>query len=124
MGLTSSTATARGLARDEREIQRYSQCMTFAQIIDRIASSADMLRAEGVEHLAIFGSRARGDARHDSDLDVLVDIVPGRRFSLLDLSGVALLIEDATGLSTQVVLKRSAPADFTQRIAGDLVAVF
>ena len=53
-----------------------------------------------VEHLAIFGSRARGDALATSDLDVIIDIQPGARFSLLNLSGVGLAVEQATGIRT------------------------
>ena len=30
-----------------------------------------------VDKLALFGSRARGDAREDSDIDILVDFSPG-----------------------------------------------
>lgn len=37
------------------------------------------LEACGVEHVAIFGSRARGEASPDSDVDVFVEIGPGRR---------------------------------------------
>ncbi len=98
--------------------------MTRQDIIQRIKAQESCLRAEGVAHLALFGSRARGDEREDSDLDVLIDIAPGARFSLLNLSGVGLLIEDATGVPTQVALKRSAPLDFQRRIDSDLVTVF
>jgi uncharacterized protein len=56
-------------------------------------------------------------------LDVLIDISPGQRFSLLGLSGVGLLIEDATGIPSQIVLRRSIPADFAARIEDDLVEV-
>lgn len=34
------------------------------------------LRARGVTHAALFGSRARGDARPDSDTDIMIEIDP------------------------------------------------
>jgi predicted nucleotidyltransferase len=98
--------------------------MNRFDLISVIKASEAALKAEGVEHLALFGSRARGDADAESDLDILIDILPGRRFSLLDLSGVGLLIEDATGLRSQIVLRRSMPPDFAARIENDLVTVF
>ena len=45
--------------------------MKTAEITQALQRTAPALRAYGVEHLAIFGSRARGDAKPDSDLDVL-----------------------------------------------------
>jgi len=68
--------------------------------------------------------RAREDANIESDVDVSIEIAPERRFSLLNLSGVGLLIEDATGLRSQVVLRRSIPSEFAERIKNDLVPVF
>jgi predicted nucleotidyltransferase len=98
--------------------------MTREEIIAKVRETAPALRAEGVTKLAIFGSRARGDARPDSDLDVLIDIEPTARFSLLNLSGVGLMIEDATGLKTQVTTRCSLDERMSQRIADDLIEVF
>jgi uncharacterized protein len=98
--------------------------MTRDEIIAKIRSTAPALRAEGVTKLAIFGSRSRGDQRPNSDLDVLIEVDPDARFSLLNLSGVALIVEDATGLQAQVTLKRSLEPRMAERIADDIVEVF
>ena len=60
--------------------------MTRDEIIAKLKETAPALRAEGVKRLAIFGSRARGDAREDSDLDVLIDVDPMRNSPGLILS--------------------------------------
>lgn len=44
----------------------------------------------GASNVRIFGSVARGDARPDSDVDILVDMEPGR--SLFDLGGLLYLL--------------------------------
>ena len=98
--------------------------MTRDEIIAELKQTAPALRAEGVTALSIFGSRARGDERPESDLDVLIDVDPESRFSLLNLSGVGLMIEDATGIPTQVTMRRSLEADTANRIADDLIKVF
>jgi len=98
--------------------------MTRDRIIAAIRSTAPSLQAEGVVHLALFGSRARGDETAGSDLDVLIDVADDARFSLLSLSGVALALEDATGVPCQIALKRSLAAGFAARIRDDLVEVF
>jgi predicted nucleotidyltransferase len=98
--------------------------VTREEIIAKLKETSPALRAEGVTALSIFGSRARGDERPDSDLDVLIDVDPASRFSLLDLAGVHLLIEDQLGIPTQVTLRRSLSARVAQRIADDLIAVF
>lgn len=100
--------------------------MTRDETIRTLAALKPQLQAKGVAHLALFGSRARGDNRPDSDIDVLIDVRDSdeRRFTLLDLVSVGHVIEDRTGLSTSVVMRRSMSSDFADTVAEDVVEVF
>ena len=93
-------------------------------IIAKLRETAPALKAEGVTRLAIFGSRARGDAKEDSDLDVLIDVDPEAKFSLLNLVGVQHIVQDATGLKVQASMRDSLNARMSARIADDIVEVF
>jgi predicted nucleotidyltransferase len=45
-------------------------------IIARLRENEAALRARGVTHAALFGSRARGDDRPGSDIDIMIEIEP------------------------------------------------
>ena len=98
--------------------------MTREEIIAAIRKNAEAIKAEGVSKLAIFGSRARGDNRPNSDIDVLIEVKPDASFSILNLIDVEHIIQDATGLQTQATMRRSMPSRFAQRIADDILEVF
>jgi hypothetical protein len=94
------------------------------RVIRTIRAHEAELRALGVTKLWLFGSVARGDARADSDVDVLIDIVSGRRFSLLDLAGVRLELCDLLGREAGVVIRADLRPRFRDTIADDLIEVF
>lgn len=78
----------------------------------------------GVSHLAVFGSRARGQAHRHSDVDVLIEVGSAEPFSLLDLVGVERVLSEATGVKVNAVMRRSLDEPFRDRIAADIVEIF
>jgi uncharacterized protein len=71
-------------------------------LLGRLRELAPALKAEGVKKLALFGSRARGDARPDSDLDILVDTTSHGEKPPFDFFKVLHLIQNSTGLSAHL----------------------
>lgn len=54
----------------------------------------------GASNVRVYGSVARGQARPESDIDLLVDMEEGR--SLLDLAALHLALEDLLGFPVEI----------------------
>ena len=68
----------------------------------------DILRVAakfGVTNVRVFGSRARGDASPDSDLDLLVEY--GQGMSLFDVIAFEQELEEIVGLRVESVSERA-----------------
>lgn len=98
--------------------------MQIEEIEQKIFALRPRLVAEGIEHLALFGSRARGNAHPNSDLDVLIEIPTGSDFSLFDIVEVESIISDATGIPANAFMRRSLDSSFVQSISRDIREVF
>lgn len=67
----------------------------------------------------LFGSRARGDARPDSDVDLLVEMAPGS--SLWNLGGMWTDLESALPVPFNLVSLGGLRGDFRTRVLKDRV---
>ena len=63
---------------------------------------APICQRHGIRRLAVFGSRLKGTARPDSDLDLLVEFEPDRVPGLLGLSGIELELTEALGVKVDL----------------------
>jgi predicted nucleotidyltransferase len=97
--------------------------MQTAELIERIRGRADAIRAAGVTGMYIFGSRARGNARPESDLDAFIDFDASRKFSLIDLVGVQSLLERELGLTVDLTTRNSLNPRLRSRVEAEAIRV-
>ena len=53
-----------------------------------------ILKKNYIVKAGIFGSYARGEAKKKSDIDILIKVENGKKFSLFDLSGLKIELEE------------------------------
>ncbi len=96
--------------------------MTLEEIRSRYgAQIVAAAERRGARNIRVFGSVARGDQRHDSDIDFLVDFDPGR--SLLDLTGLWLDLETVLGCKVDVISSRGLKPRLASEVMRDAVSL-
>lgn len=95
-----------------------------AALCNEIRRIAPGLREQGVTGLSLFGSVVRGEARPDSDIDVLIEVDSGYSFGLLEHAGVKLELEKALGRQVDVVLRSALRHELQASVNADAVRVF
>src|SRR3989344_1576641 len=88
--------------------------------IDIIAAIREKLRASGVKKAYLFGSFARGEKKYN-DIDIAIE--PPRGFSLLDMAGVQIDIEDKIGKKVDIVSLRAIKQRLMPYIKPDLTVI-
>lgn len=85
---------------------------------------APAIRSLGATALYIYGSRARGDAQPGSDLDAYVEYSPASKFSLIELAGIKLLMEETLGLDVDITTRDSLHPMLKADIEAEAIRVF
>ena len=75
----------------------------------------------GAYNVRIFGSVARGEADEQSDIDLLVNMEPGR--SLFDLGGLLADLEDLLGCNVDVVTEKGLRDRIRERVLKEAIAL-
>jgi uncharacterized protein len=97
--------------------------MQRAVVIAKLKAHEAELKRLGVQHLYLFGSTARGDARDDSDVDLFFDHPPASLglFELMDVKDAAARI---LGRKTDIMTRRSLHPMLRERIEASALQVF
>ena len=77
-----------------------------------------MCQRHRIRRLALFGSRLKGTARPDSDVDLLVEFLPGTRPTFLDLAQIELDLSPLVG-GRRVDLR--TPEDLSRHFRAEVV---
>lgn len=84
----------------------------------------DILRTAtkyGAYNVRVFGSVARGEADDESDIDLLVDMEPGR--TLFDIGELLMDLEDLLGRSVDVVTEDGLRERIRDRVLKEAIAI-
>ena len=98
--------------------------MDRATAIKRIKAVEPLLRKSGTRSLYLFGSTARNKARKTSDVDVCITYDPKSKFSLIELSGIKIILTRALKVKADVVTKDALRPEVRGTFNKDAVKVF
>jgi len=98
--------------------------LPLPQVLETLHRHEAELRRRGVSHAAVFGSVARGEARADSDIDVLVDLDPQRPMGVFEYARLKLDIGDMLGGAVDVVNRKTLRPLLKDAILRDAVNAF
>jgi predicted nucleotidyltransferase len=105
-----------------REFAEYNPNMGISEVLG--PARDEILRvaaAHGARRVRVFGSVARGDARPDSDLDLLVEYES--QPSLFDHVRLALELERVVGRRVDLATERELRVTYREQVIREAVAL-
>lgn len=97
---------------------------TLNDVLETLRSHEGELRRFGVCHASVFGSVARGEARPDSDIDVLVELDDGRPMGIFEYARLRLYIRELLDGAGDAVNRRTLKPLLRDSILHDAVHAF
>ena len=97
--------------------------MNLTRATEILMSHRAALNQRGVARLDIFGSTARGESDAGSDIDIVVDIEPNRKFSLIDQASLRVFLSESLDSEVDVVVREDLRPRFRAVVDRDAVRV-
>jgi predicted nucleotidyltransferase len=97
------------------KVKRGSSSMRIDEVLRGKREEIRQIATEhGARNVRIFGSIARGEAKSTSDVDVLIELEPGR--TLLDIVAIKQDLEDLLGRKVDVVTEAAVSPYLRERV--------
>lgn len=98
--------------------------MDKGYVISKLREHASELKAEGIVHLRLHGSVARGDETPASDVDLIADFEADRRFSVIDMVRIERRLGEMLGVQVDLSPSRALKEAVRQRAAREAILAF
>lgn len=85
---------------------------------------AELCRKNKVRELSLFGSRARGDARPDSDYDLLVDFFPNAGIGLIKYSRLQIDLANILASKVDLVTKKGLKEYLRENVLAEATPIY
>lgn len=93
----------------------------LARVLQHRTEIRHVVADHGGSNPQLFGSVARGEEETESDIDLLIDLAPGR--TLFDLAAMRSELEDLLDAPVDVVARGGLDADAQAELVGDALAL-
>jgi uncharacterized protein len=93
-------------------------------VITKLRQHEAELKAAGIIHLRLHGSVARNEASTTSDVDLIADLDPAKRLSLLDMVGLENRLSDLLGIHVDVSLAHTLKSPVAAKAVDEALPAF
>jgi uncharacterized protein len=90
---------------------------TLSEIQELLKEQTPHLQQQyGVKIIGVFGSYVRNEQRHDSDIDILIELEKPPRITLIDLVELEHELSDILGVKVDIALRQNLRRRIGKRI--------
>lgn len=91
-------------------------------LIDNQSALQDYCQKNQIKYFGVFGSSARGEAKDDSDIDIMVDFEETK--SLMKIGGIQYDLEEMLGRPVDLVSRKNIKPSIKKNILNDMKVLY